>query len=148
MNATDLLGQKLEIGDVICYPRRQGSSLWMNFGKIYSLEWNPPYQPYPESNPNYIQDGFWDCKVIVKSEDFYYIDNQYMSDTDKKQLFIQKEISLGRIPANLDSCYICYPRKTPVGLDRAIKINPDQLTEIQVKVLLNEEWTVDKIRLK
>ncbi len=31
---TDAIGNELRVGDYVTYPGRQGSSLWLNFGKI------------------------------------------------------------------------------------------------------------------
>lgn len=43
IRAEDVLGRKIKIGDVITYPVRQSSSMWMSKAIVYDIEYNKPY---------------------------------------------------------------------------------------------------------
>lgn len=34
----DILGQEIEVGSIVTYPGRQGSSMWMNFAVVYEIK--------------------------------------------------------------------------------------------------------------
>lgn len=47
----DMLGNEIAVGDMVAYPGRQSSSLWMNYGRVVECvegELNPnPHTPHP-----------------------------------------------------------------------------------------------------
>lgn len=136
----DLLGQELKVGDIITYPVRRGSSMWMSFGKIYHLEEKEVKRYWSFELIKIV-----DCKVVVKSDSTFCVNWDWTKKSHKK--FIADQIDKGHIPANLDYCHILTPKKCGVGLDRAIKISSEQLPKPLYEVLVNEKWFVDKIRL-
>ena len=139
--AKDILNQPLQVGDIIAYPVRSGSWMDMHFGKIYSLEEKEYPSHWEIDSRKYIE-----CKIIIASEQAYSPDWSWASKSLRE--FIKEQTVSGNVPENLGYCLIGRPKKTSVGLRRAIKINPDHLSDFQKKVMLDEEWSVEIKRLK
>lgn len=57
----DQFGQEIGIGDIITYPGRQGSRLWMRNGVVLQLHEGPPgWEPTYWATVIIIVDGKWD----------------------------------------------------------------------------------------
>jgi len=140
----DVTGREVKVGDVLAYSIRRGSYHAIHFGKVYAIE--PWEQEYGRGEYLSLNKGF-SIKIIINSESFQYAESKYNLDS-KYRKYLNDQIDMGHVPANWSSLYVNFPRKTCIGLKRAIIIDPETLPEVMKKVILEEQWVIDKIRLK
>lgn len=140
----DATGREVRVGDVLAYPVRRGSYHAIHFGKVYTIE--PWEQEYGWDEHLILNKGF-SIKIIIMSEKFEYADSIYDLNS-KSRKYLNEQINLGNVPVNWDSLYVNFPRKTCVGLKRSIIIDPETLPYVKKKVILEEQWFIDRIRLK
>lgn len=140
---TDILDREVKVGDVLAYSVRCGSYHKMHFGKVYEIT---PWRDECGFGEHLSLYTGYSIKIIICSESFHYVNCTYDLDS-KYQKFLNEQINLGNVPANWTSCYVKFPRKTSIGLTRAIIIDPNLLPQHLKRVLLDEEWIIDNIRV-
>lgn len=140
----DVTGREVRVGDVLAYSVRRGSYHAIHFGKVYNIV--PWEQEYGWDEHLILNKGF-SIEIIIMSEKFEYADSIYDLNS-KSRKYLNEQINLGNVPANWDSLYVNFPRKTCVGLKRSIIIDPETLPYVKKKVILEEQWFIDRIRLK
>ena len=134
----DFLGQDLNVGDIVTYPVRQGSSMWMSIGKITSIE---------EKRRHYSNDVYFVPHIITISEKFIYEESKYDLNS-KQRKFVLSEVEKGYIPNNWKICYVNSPKKSFLTeTKRIIKVNPEHLSDVQYFVLVKEQMCIDRLKL-
>lgn len=140
---TDILDREVKIGDVLAYSVRSGSYHAMHFGKVYDIV--PWRQEYGYGDYISLITGFT-IKIVICSKEFQYSASKYNLNSRYRK-FLNEQIDSGNVPTNWDTCYVKFPKKTEIGLKRAIIIDSSYLPQDLKRVILNEEWFVDDIRV-
>lgn len=92
----DMIGNEIQVGSVIVYPGRRGSSLWMNVGFVLEIGEKTLKVDVPTEKTHWYKDGFtdkgWSTKKLTRKVTLHNVDLVTVIDRDVMWFLTQYKI--------------------------------------------------------